>query len=148
MRSSKHIIWLASGSILLLVVIAGHSPTITFLYQTSNFLPALLFRFLALLLAVFLFVAFFGIGMFICRFTGLKLIQNYLKIPTFFFIGFLSASSLVYLLGFLRILYFEILIFIIFFGAWITIQNKSKSIFRPIRLFYWSRLGSLDKWTI
>ena len=148
MRSSKHITWLASGSMLLLVVLAGHSPTITFLYQTPNFLPALLFRLLALLLALFLFIAFYGIGMFICTLTGLKLIQNYLKLPTFFFIGLLSASSLVYLLGFLRILYFEILIVIVFFGAWITIQNKSKSHFKPIRHFFWSRLGSLEKWTI
>ena len=148
MRSSKHIIWLTSGCLILLVVLAGHSPTITFLYQTPNFLAAFLFRLLALFLAVFLFVAFYGIGMFICTFTGLKLTQNYLKVPTFFFIGFLSASSLVYLLGFLRILYFEILIVIVFFGAWITIQNKSKSQFKPIRHFFWSRLGSLEKWTI
>jgi len=148
MSSSKHITWLASGSMLLLVVIAGHSPTITFLYQTPNFFTALLFRLLALLLAVFLFLVFHGIGMFICTLTNLKLIQNYLKVPTFFFIGFLLASSLVYLLGFLRILYFEILIVIVFFGAWITIQNKSKWQFKSIRIFYWSRLGSLEKLTI
>ena len=146
MLSSKHITWLTSGGMLLLVVLAGHSPTITYLYQTPNSLITLLYRLMALLLALILFASFYGIGMFICSFTGLKLIPNYLKVPTFFFIGFLSASSLVYLLGFLRILYFEILIVIFFYGVWQTIQNKS--LFKPIRLFYWSRLGSLEKWTI
>jgi len=147
MRSFKHIIWLTSGSILLLVVLANHSPTITFLYHTPNFLPALAFRFLALLLAVVLLGAFYGIGIFICPFIGLKIVPKYLQEPIFFFIGFLLASTLVYLLGFLRILYIEILLPVVFLGAWITIHKKSKSLFNAIRLFYWPRLGSLEKWT-
>ena len=90
MRSLKHIIWLTSGSILLLVVLANHSPTITFLYHTPNILPALVFRFLALLLAVVLLGAFYGIGIFICPFIGLKIVPKYLQEPIFFHRIFIS----------------------------------------------------------
>jgi len=106
------------------------------------------FRLLALLLSIVLLVAFYGIGMTICPFIGLKSIPKYLQEPIFFFIGFLLASTFVYMLGFLRILHIEILLLVIFLGAWITIYKKSKRLFKPIRIFYWSRLGSLEKWTM
>ena len=121
--SLKFIIWTTSGFVLLILVLAGHSPTISFLYQTPNFLPALGFRLFSLLLSLVLLGTFYGIGMLICPLMGLRVIPKYLEVPTRFFVGYIIASVAVYLLGFLGILHREILFLVVLFGSWMTIHK-------------------------
>ncbi|SVC26498.1 uncharacterized protein METZ01_LOCUS279352, partial [marine metagenome] len=123
MRTPRFRIWITSGSVLLLLMLAGHSPTISFLYQTPNFLPALGLRLYALLLAVLLLGSFYGIGILICPIIGLKKIPKYMEMPVQFFIGFIMSSVAVYLLGFFGMLHREILILVVLFGACITIHK-------------------------
>ena len=113
MRTKRLKLWITSGSVLLILVLAGHSPTLSFLYHTPNYLPALGFRLLSLLLAVILLGSFQGIGVLICPIIGLNKIPKYLQIPVQFFIGFILASVVVYLLGFMGLLYRVILVPII-----------------------------------
>ena len=101
MRTSILKIWITSGIVLILLVFAGHPPTISFFYQTPNIFPALGLRLLALLLAVVLLGSFYGIGVLICPIIGLQKFPKHMQIPTQFFVGFILASVAVYLLGFL-----------------------------------------------
>ena len=146
--SLKLIIWTTSGFVLLILVLAGHSPTILFLYQTPNFLPALGFRLFSLLLSLVLLGTFYGIGMLICPLMGLRVIPKYLEVPTRFFVGYIVASVVVYLLGFLGILHREILLIVVLFGVWITIQKTSCPPFNTLRPFNWFRLDRLEQWSL
>ena len=146
--SLKLIIWITSGFVLLILVLADHSPTISFLYQTPNFLPALGFRLFSLLLSLVLLGTFYGIGMLICPLMGLRVIPKYLEVPTRFFVGYIIASVAVYLLGFLGILHREILLIVVLFGVWITIQKTSSPPFNTLRPFNWFRLERLEQWSL
>ena len=146
MNTPRLRILITSGSVLLLLMLAGHSSTISFLYQTSNFLPALGFRFLALLLAVVLLGSFYGIGVFICPIIGLQKFPTHMQIPTQFFVGFALASVTVYLLGFLGMLHREILFLVVFFGACITIHKIRTHTFNVFQNFKTSQLDYLEKW--
>ena len=84
--------WITSGSVLILLILAGHTTTLSFLYQTPHYLPSIGFRLLSLLLAVVLVMAFHGIGLLTCPIIGLKLIPKHMEVPTRFFIGYLLAS--------------------------------------------------------
>ena len=100
--------WITSGSVLILLILAGYTTTLSFLYQTPHFLTSIGFRLLALLLAVVLVMAFHGIGLLTCPIIGLKLMPKHLEVPTRFFIGFLLASVAVYFFGFTKMLHKEI----------------------------------------
>jgi len=140
--------WITSGSVLLLLMLAGHSPTLSFLYQTPNYFPALGFRLLSLLLAVVLVMAFHGIGLLICPAIGLKMFPKYMEFPTRFFIGYLLASVAVYFLGFTEMLHKEIFLPVVLFGVCISIHKMetitSKNSFH-IKAFQKDNLG---KWVI
>ena len=139
-------ILITSGSVLLLLMLAGHSSTISFLYQTSNFLPALGLRFYALLLAALLLGSFYGLGLFICPKIGLNKIPKYMQIPVQFFIGFILSSVVVFLLGFLGMLHREILFPVVFFGACITIHKIRTLTFNVFHKIKTSQLEYLEKW--
>ena len=144
--SLKLIIWITSGFVLLILVLASHSPTISFLYQTPNFLPALVFRLFSLLLSLVLLGTFYGIGMLICPLMGLRVIPKYLEVPTRFFVGYIIASVAVYLLGFLGILHREILFFVVLFGSWITIHKIKTLSFNVFLHFKTFQIEHLEKW--
>ena len=146
MRTKRLKFWITSGSVLLILVLAGHSPTLSFLYHTPNYLPALGFRLLSLLLAVILLGSFQGIGVLICPIIGLHKIPKYLQIPIQFFIGFILASVVVYLLGFIGLLHRVILTPIILLGACVAVHNIRSHSFNMLLHFKTSQLEHLDKW--
>jgi len=127
-------------------VLADHSPTISFLYQTPNFLPALGFRVFSLLLSLVLLGTFYGIGMLICPLMGLRVIPKYLEVPTRFFVGYIIASVAVYLLGFLGILHREIFFLVVLFGSWMTIHKIKTLSFNVFLHFKTSQIEHLEKW--
>ena len=127
-------------------MLADHSSTISFLYQTPNLLPALGFRLFSLLLSLVLLGAFYGIGMLICPLIGLRLIPKYLEVPTRFFVGYIIGSVAVYLLGFLRILHPEILFIVVLFGSWVTIHKIKTLSFNAFLHFKTSQIEHLEKW--
>ena len=147
MRTSSLKIWITSGIVLILLVFAGHPPTISFFYQTPNIFPALGLRLFALLLAVVLLGSFYGIGVLICPIIGLQKFPKHMQIPTQFFVGFILASVAVYLLGFLGILHREILFLMILFGAWMTIHKISTLSFNIFLHFKTLQLGRFEKLT-
>ena len=110
MKSSSLKFLIISGLTLITLLIAKYPPIITFLFETTNFFPALCFRLYALLLAFLLFISFYGVGSFFCPILRLNRIPQNLQIPVYFFIGFFFSSSIVYFLGFLGIIKKEILI--------------------------------------
>ena len=129
-------------------MLAGHTPTISFLYQTPNFLPALGSRLFSLLLSLVLLGTFYGIGMLICPLMGLRVIPKYLEVPTRFFVGYIIASVAVYLLGFLGILHREILFLVVLFGSWITIHKIKTFSFNVFLYFKTSQIEHLEKWVL
>ena len=129
-------------------MLADHSPTISFLYRTQNFLPALGFRLFSLILSLVLLGTFYGIGVFTCPLIGLREIPKYLEVPTRFFVGYFIASSAVYMLGFLGILHREILLIVVLFGVWETIQKTASLPFNTTRPFNWLRLERLEQWSL
>jgi len=140
--------WITSGSVLILLILAGHAPTLSFLYQTPNYFPSLGFRLLSLLLAVILVMAFHGIGLLISPLIGLRAIPKHMEVPTRFFMGFLLASVAVYFLGFLGMLHREIFFPLVLFGVSISIHKistiTSKNLFH-LKNFQKENLG---KWVI
>ena len=146
MRTKRLKFWITSGGVLLILVLAGHSPTLSFLYHTPNYLPALGFRLLSLLLAVILLGSFQGIGVLICPIIGLHKIPKYLQIPVQFFIGFILASVVVYLLGFIGLLHRGILTPIILLGACVAVHNIRSHSFNMLLHFKTSQLEHLGKW--
>ena len=140
--------WITSGSFLILLILAGHTTTISFLYQTPHYLPSIGFRLLSLLLAVILVMAFHGIGFLTCPIIGLKLIPKHMEVPIRFFIGYLLACVAVYFLGFTKMLHKEIFFPVVFFGACISIQKintiTSKNLFH-LKTFQKEKFG---KWVI
>jgi len=125
--------WLTSVCVLILLILAGHTTTLSFLYQTPHYLPSLGFRLLSLLLAVVLVIAFYGIGLLTCPLIGLKFFPKHMGIPTRFFIGFLLASVTVYFLGYTKMLHKEIFFLVVLVGACITIHKISAN--PPDKLF-------------
>ena len=140
--------WITSGSFLILLILAGHTTTLSFLYQTPHYLPSIGFRLLSLLLAVILVMAFHGIGLLTCPIFGLKLIPKHMEVPTRFFIGYLLASIVVYFLGFTKMLNKEIFFPVILFGACISIHKIST--ITPKKLFHLKTFQKekLGKWVI
>ncbi len=148
MRTKRLKLWITSGSVLLILVLAGHPPTLSFLYHTPNYLPALGFRILSLLLAVILLGSFQGIGVLISPILGLHKIPKYLQIPVQFFTGFILASVVVYLLGFMGLLYRVILVPIILLGACVAVYNIRSLSFKMLLHFKTSQLEHLEKWVL
>ena len=115
--------WITSGSVLILLILAGYTTTLSFLYQTSHYLPSIGFRLLSLILAVVLVMAFHGIGFLTCPLIGLEFIPKHMEVPTRFFIGYLLASVAVYFLGFTKTLHKEIFFLVVLLGACISIHK-------------------------
>ena len=146
MNTPRLRILITLGGVFLLLIIAGHSSAISFLYQTSNFFPAIGLRLYALLLAILFLGSFYGHGLFICPIIGLKNIPRYMQIPVHFFIGFTLSTILVYLLGFLDMLHREILFLVILFGAFKTIKKIVMIPLNTFQNFRTSPLEYLEKW--
>ena len=140
--------WITSGGVLILLILAGYTTTLSFLYQTSHYLPSIGFRLLSLLLAVVLVMAFHGIGYLTCPLIGLKFIPKHMGVPTKFFIGYLLASVTVYFLGFAKILHKEIFFLVVLLGACISIHKISTT--APDKSFTLKTLQkeNLGKWVI
>ena len=140
--------WITSGSVLILLIIAGYTTTLTFLYQTSHYLPSIVFRLLSLILAVVLVMAFHGIGFLTCPLIGLKFIPKHMEVPTRFFIGYLLASVAVYCLGFTKTLHKEIFFLVVLLGTFVSIHKISTT--AKDKLFNFKNLQkeNLGKWVI
>ena len=140
--------WITSGSVLILLILAGYTTTLPFLYQTSHYLPSIVFRLLSLILAVVLVMAFHGIGFLTCPLIGLKFIPEHMEVPTRFFIGYLLASVAVYCLGFTKTLHKEIFFLVVLLGAFVSIHKISTT--AKDKLFNFKNLQkeNLGKWVI
>jgi len=118
--------WIIAISVLIFLGVSTNSTITSYLYQTPGFIPSISFRFLSLLTAIILIMAFHGIGLVSCPLIGLKIFPKYMELPTRFFIGYLIASVAVYLLGFFGMLHKEIFLPVIFLGAYISISKIIK----------------------
>ena len=141
MKAPNLKIFITSGIVLFIILVAEHTPTISFLYEKTNFFPAICFRLFAFFLALLLLSSFYGIGSLFCPLIGISKIQKYLEIPVYFFIGFIISSSIVYILGFLEILKREIFICIVFFGTVLTVRKLVKN---PLDLFPTKKISKLE----
>ena len=140
--------WIIALSVLFLLVLTGHPTTTSYLYQTSGYLPSIVFRLLSLLLAFVLVISFHGIGLLFCPLIGVSVIPKHMEVPTRFFVGFLLASVAVYLFGFSGTLHNLILPIVILFGAW-TSLHKYRNF--SIKKLFWLkpiRFQSIELWTL
>ena len=124
--------WIIALSVLFLLVLTGHPTTTSYLYQTSGYLPSIVFRLLSLLLAFVLVISFHGIGLLFCPLIGVSVIPKHMEVPTRFFVGFLLASVAVYLIGFSGTLNNLILPIVILLGACTSLHKyRNISIKKP-----------------